>query len=175
MILLAIDPGAAAKPTPKNPRPDPARHGWCLLEILLDQRPQWVSAGHDTEDTVRCHMRTAGVTTVVIERPTRVHREEVGMSLLETAFAAGWFYGVALETIGSANTLSAEHWRTAVVGLRSPSDAQVKAALVRLLDLPARSNAHERDACGVGLGWALRSGVLVGGRGRRTPSAAVAE
>lgn len=171
MLLLAIDPGAAAKPTPRNPHPDPARHGWCLLEILPDQRPRWHSAGHDTEDTVLCQMRTAGVAVVIVERPKRVHREEVGMALLETAFAAGEFHGIALVTGRRAATLSAESWRSAVVGLRSPSDAQVKAALARLLDLPTRSNAHERDACGVGLGWALRSGVLVGGRGRRTPTA----
>lgn len=168
MILLAIDPGAAAKPTKKNPHSDPARHGWCLLEILPDQRPQWVNAGHDPAGLIVDLMELASdLDAVVVERPTRVHREEAGMPLLETAFAAGEFHGRALSVGRQASTLSAENWRTAVVGLRSPSDAQVKAALARLLDLPARSNAHERDACGVGVGWALRSGALVGGRGRR--------
>lgn len=172
MLVLAIDPGCAAKPTPRTPRPDPARHGWCLLEILPDRRPVWVDAGHGDEATVRCHMRTAGVGVVVVEQPSRAHKEEANMPLLQTAFFAGYFHGVALERGLTAGVLSAESWRLTVTGLRGPTDAQVKAALSRMLALPARSNAHERDACGVGLGWALRSGVLAGGKGRRLPAVA---
>lgn len=173
MLILAIDPGCAAKPTPRTPRPDPARHGWCLLEILPDQRPVWCNAGHDERGLlVDLIKMSSDLGTVVVERPSRAHKAEANMPLLETAFAAGEFAGLASAAGRAVHVLTAEVWRLTVTGLRGPTDAQVKAALGRLLTLPARSNAHERDACGVGLGWALRSGVLVGGKGRRLPAVA---
>jgi hypothetical protein len=164
MNILAIDPGCAAKPTLKNPRPGPALHGWCIVRILPGLRPEWVDSGHDDADVIHGRM-AARPEAMVVEQPGRVHTEAANMPLLQTAFAAGQFYGQALER-GLAATLTAETWRATVTGLRSPSDAQVKAALGRMLDLPARSNAHERDACGLAVGWALRTGVLIGGRGR---------
>lgn len=168
MVLLGIDPGAPAKPTPTNRTPV-ALHGWCLLDVQPGERPRWVDAGHDREDTVRCHLRTRGVSCVAVECPARVHTAEAGMSLLATAFEAGRFHGCALEMGLVSAVLTAEHWRQRVTGLRSPTDAQVKTALARLLTLPARSNAHERDAAGVALGYALWTGALPGGRGRLTP------
>lgn len=165
MHILAIDPGCAAKPTLKNPRPGCALHGWCIVSILPGLRPEWLDSGHDEADVIHGRM-AARPEVVVVEQPSRVHTEAANMPLLQTAFAAGQFYGQALER-GLAATLTAETWRATVTGLRSPSDAQVKAALGRMLDLPARSNAHERDACGLAVGWALRTGVLIGGRGRR--------
>lgn len=173
MRIFAIDPGAQAKPTPKNPRPDPACHGWCWIDMPPGERPVWIEAGHSTEEVVRQKMIHAG-STVVVERPVRAHREAAGMSLLDAAFEAGRFYGYALGNGFAAGVLSAEQWRNAVTGLRSPSDAQVKEALSRLVTLPKRSNAHERDACGLAVGFALRAGYLVGGRGRLTPRRAVA-
>ena len=174
MMILGVDPGAPAKPTPAAPRPEPARHGWALVEILPGERPRWVDAGHDTEDVVRCWMRVAGVSHVAVECPARVHTAEAGMSLLATAFEAGRFHGCALEMGLVSAVLTAEHWRQRVTGLRSPSDAQVKTTLARLLTLPARSNAHERDAAGVALGYALWTGALPGGRGRLIPRPATA-
>jgi Holliday junction resolvasome RuvABC endonuclease subunit len=47
--------------------------------------------------------------------------------------------------------VSAHEWRRAIVGKRTASDAEVKAAIGRIVDLPKQSNAHERDACGVAL------------------------
>lgn len=168
MIVLGVDPGSPAKPTPAAPHPEPARHGWALVEILPDQRPRWVDAGHSTEDAVRCRMRVAGVSHVAVECPARVHTAEAGMSLLATAFEAGRFHGCALEMGLVSAVLTAEDWRMCVAGSRSPSDAVVKVAIGHLVALPRQTNAHERDAAGVALGWALRSGVLVGGRGRLT-------
>ena len=44
--ILAIDPGCAAKPTLKNPRPGCALHGWCIVRILPGLRPEWMVCGH---------------------------------------------------------------------------------------------------------------------------------
>lgn len=169
MNILAIDPGCAAKPTIKNPKPGPALHGWCIVGIEPDQRPRWVESGHDEADVVRRQMALLDIDAIVVEVPSRAHKEAVNVPLLLTAFAAGEFYGRSLESGRRTAAMAAESWRTAVAGLRSPSDAQVKAALGRMLVLPTRSNAHERDACGLAVGWALRTGVLIGGRGRRRP------
>jgi len=173
MIVLGVDPGAPAKPTPGNRAPV-ALHGWCLLDVQPGERPVWVDAGHDTTDFVLSRMRDTAPGAVVIERPSRAHTVEVNMPLLATAFAAGEFYGRALEQGRTAAVLTAEDWRVCVAGSRSPSDAVVKVAVGRLVALPRQTNAHERDAAGVALGWALRSGLLVGGRGRLTPPAASA-
>lgn len=166
MNILAIDPGCAAKPTLKNPRPGCALHGWCIVRILPGLRPEWMVCGH-TEATLVLRAMDAHPDAVVVEQPGRVHTESANMPLLLTAFAAGEFVGRASERGLAVSTLTAEVWRATVTGLRAPSDAQVKAALGRMLDLPARSNAHERDACGLALGWALRTGALIGGRGRQ--------
>jgi hypothetical protein len=171
MILLGVDPGAPAKPTPGNRHPV-ALHGWCLLDVQPGERPRWVSAGHDTTDFVLSRMRDTAPGAVVIERPVRAHKMEANMPLLETALAAGEFYGRAAQMGRTAALLSAESWRACVAGSSSASDARVKTALgIHLPNLPKQSNPHERDAAGVALGWALRSGLLVGGRGRLTPPA----
>lgn len=174
MLILAIDPGAVSRPANRRPSdPEEQRHGWCTLRILPDQRPEWCDAGHDLDAEVSNKLRAIGVNVVAVERPAGyIHEHARGAALLETAYAAGLLMGRAEGAGKVAHAISAEQWRGCVVGLTSPSDAQVKAALGRLLTLPARSNAHERDACGVGLGWALRSGALVGGKGRRLPAVA---
>lgn len=46
---------------------------------------------------------------------------------------------------------SALEWRRAVIGKSNASDAEVKRVLSALVALPARSNAHERDAVGLAL------------------------
>jgi hypothetical protein len=175
MILLGIDPGAPAKPTPANRTPI-ALHGWCLLDVQPDQRPVWVSAGHsEMAGLIDLIEHASDLDAVVVERPVRAHKMEANMPLLETALAAGEFYGRAAQMGRAAALLSAESWRACVAGSSSASDARVKTALgIHLPNLPKRSNPHERDAAGVALGWALRSGLLVGGRGRLTPPAAAA-
>ena len=164
MLIFAIDPG-------------PREHGWCLVEILPGERPSWHSAGKAIDVTPM--FAAPDLAAVLVERPSGyVHEHARGAALLDTAYQAGLLVGLASAASEGRHTVQdmpPEQWRVAVTGLRSPSDAQVKAALGRLLDLPARSNAHERDACGLAVGWALRTGALVGGRGRRTPRPTPAE
>lgn len=160
--------------------PGPERHGWCLLLVEPGQRPRWLAAGHDDLADVgdvasATAERVGGRLMSVVERPAGyIHEHARGAQLLATAFAAGalWHKLGGRSLLGPCAQIAPERWRSVVCGKPTPSDADVKRALGIHLTLPARSNAHERDACGVALGWALLAGIVVGGRGRTDPSPA---
>jgi hypothetical protein len=57
-------------------------------------------------------------------------------------------------------TVDAATWRSALVGSRSPSDAEVARVIrLRVPNWPRVSNAHQRDAAGC----ALYAGLVRGG------------
>lgn len=161
-LVLGVDPGAKL-------------HGWCLLALAPGQRPRWAAAGHHDAASLGQAVRaeTVGLGDVlisVVEKPAGyVHEPARGAALIETAFWAGalWQQLGGTSLAGPCHLLSPEQWRRVVCGKGTPSDAEVKSALRVRLALPARSNAHQRDACGVAWAWAQMSGLLVGGKGRR--------
>jgi Holliday junction resolvasome RuvABC endonuclease subunit len=96
---------------------------------------------------------------VAVERVEHVHgSDRMGSSYAEGLTRAAWIGG---EIAGAARarglkvvTVDAPTWRSALVGSRRASDAEVKRmVLTRIPGWPSSSNAHERDAAGVAL-WA---------------------
>ncbi len=78
-------------------------------------------------------------------------------ALVATSAVAGILEGLAKGR--QLVKLSAASWRRIVLGLRSPTDAQIKEVVGRLVDgLPTRTNAHVRDALGVAIAasWTTR-------------------
>lgn len=74
---------------------------------------------------------------------------------------AGFARGLGLRVVEA----SALEWRRAIVGKRNASDAEIKTALSRLVDLP-RTNAHVRDSIGLAL-YAYRKILLESRTSRR--------
>jgi Holliday junction resolvasome RuvABC endonuclease subunit len=165
LIVLGVDPGATT--------------GWALVKVSLSvSGSQWLAAGAEREPSnvlsvMRGSMLTAG------ERIELVAIETIGTVFPRARFGAGMAKDLARasriggELAGAAKVMGltvaeveAAAWRRALTGRGAPKDRLVKLALGMVIKLPARSNAHERDAAGVALHCARRA--LVNARLRFT-------
>lgn len=130
-------------------------------DIPNEELAKWVA--RDTSDII------------AVERPEgRVYSSKgagIVPHLLQAANAAGIVRGaveVANESRPAVALLEcpAVRWRKDVVGKGSATNAEVKAAVLRLVGgWPKRSDNHERDACGVAIHAARVLGlVMLSGR-----------
>lgn len=150
MLILGIDPG-------------PKLHGFALLDVTRARRVR-VTSGHcDTAEMVaRIALHTTsddGAEVVAVEWSDRIlggfdnHQRSraIAAELVATQGEAGIFVGCAWSR---AVRIEAADWRLGIVGASSPSDAQVRAVILRLVEgWPERSSAgrHACDAAGVAL------------------------
>lgn len=148
LVVLGFDPGATT--------------GWAYLEVSL-AAATWIAAGAERDPSELLHrvQTTATLDLVALERVATVFpRDRFGTAMARDLAHASWIGG---EIAGAVRMLrravaecEATEWRKALVGATSPSDAKITRALRMHLRLPARSNAHERDAAGVALFCARR-------------------
>lgn len=145
--VLGIDPGST-------------EHGWAVLDVSKSMRCKWLSEGHSTLEEMQ--QATFGrIDLVAIERPSGyVHEQARGAELLNTSFQAGRIYEWACKLVGADKVvcLSAEQARSMIAKKATTDDAVVRAALQLFLDLPEKSNVHERDAAAAALAGWMRHG-----------------
>ncbi len=139
---------------------DPGEHstGWCLLESAITRGfARYLDGGNveSTKSAFRTLIATIEPTRTIcaIEAPSgHIHEHVRGAALLATARVAGWIGGIAFSQEAKTIEVSASKWRLAICGKTNPSDAIVKLAVSRYtVGMPARSNAHVRDALGCGI------------------------
>ena len=145
---------------------DPGEHiGVALLEVGARQAVPlvlgaWAASEPPASLLARLREHVDHRETVVcVERVEAVH----GAARMGSGYATGlclsnWIGGLLAGFAGADGlrvvTCTAAEWRSALVGSRSPSDAEVKQAVrLRIPNWPAKSNAHQRDAAGCAL-WA---------------------
>lgn len=150
MLILGIDPG-------------PKLHGFALLDVTRERR-RYVSSGHcDTAEMVArigC-AKADGVEAVGVEWSTEVlgfgspaRALAIARALLGAQSEASALATHAEVLLLRVERISALDWRLGIVGKKSPSDAQVRAVILRLVEgWPERSSAgrHACDAAGVAL------------------------
>lgn len=142
MIVLALDPGrsighAVLDFESRRPR-------ILLLEVTEDTNPamSWMHLNASISPIIAIETNETYVTRERNVNPAPfINAARIGGEL------AGYARALGLRVVA----VSAHEWRRAIVGKRNASDADIKAAVSRLVDLPKRSNAHERDAIGVAL------------------------
>jgi hypothetical protein len=158
VIVLAADVGATT--------------GLALLE-LQDGRPTWLDGmstrglfvdGPRLIATPReCFADLGNVDCVVVEVPGNIQSGgkstgaglSIGKHLIASAEQAGLLLGWAQAHRVPTLRATAHVWRKAVVGKGNATDAEVKVAVTRqVAGLPERTNAHVRDAVGLGV-WGL--------------------
>lgn len=169
--------------------PGPSTTGYGILEMGRDRRGlgRFVACGQirssDEFELLAVLDRAGRGALVCVETPSASMRAgedrkailSIASELIATSRQAGWIAGYvaglwqASDEPGPAPfTASAEQVRAAIGAGRSPSDAQVKAAVQRwVTDLPKISNAHERDALAVALVglWNVSNAVQRRGNG----------
>lgn len=151
MKILGIDPG-------------PKLHGFALLDLTRERRT-WLMSGRETTSGLLALLdgwEAGGPGTlpvVGVEWSARIlggfashqRSRSIAAALIATQGEAGILVGRA----GSrAVRIEAAQWRRGIVGTPSPTDAQVRAAILRLVEgWPTRSSAgaHACDAAGVAL------------------------
>lgn len=150
VLILGIDPG-------------PRLHGYALLDVTRERRLH-VSSGRATTDELVCCLPTQAfdVAEVVgVEWSDRVlggfgdhqRSRSIAAALIATQGEAGILVGRASATT-RVERIEASSWRRGILGTSSPTDAQVRAAILRLVEgWPRRSSAgaHACDAAGVAL------------------------
>lgn len=150
MIVLGLDPGV--------------KLGWARVELAHGKRPVVLSCGKsvcsstgETDEVIGGLLDGTPIGAVIaIETLKGIAFPAKGASIVGSLIAAAkveervrvrcqdW-------THRGCYDLTAGDWRVAVVGRRSPSDAQVAAALkLACANLP-RTNEHARDAIGVAI------------------------
>lgn len=150
MLILGIDPG-------------PRLHGYALLDVTRARRVRITSGHCDTAEMVaRIALHTTrddGAEIVGVEWSDRIlggfenHQRSraIARQLIATQGEAGILIGRAGDRVVR---IEAARWRRGIVGTSSPTDAMVRAAILRQVEgWPARSSAgaHACDAAGVAL------------------------
>jgi Holliday junction resolvasome RuvABC endonuclease subunit len=151
---------------------DPSTEGtaWAMLDIQPKSR-KYLDCGRarDDEAIVDFFDRFVGygfpTILVAVETPghaLHIHHEGIPAArarascLIATARVAGFISGRASARGLLVYEVTPERWRSLVIGLPSPQDVAIKAAITRLVvEWPAKSNSHVRDAAGVALGAEL--------------------
>lgn len=152
MIILGIDPG-------------PSECGWMSIENDEDARERsrpW--RVHNCGNLLARREPIAELLedcipdAVAIERPkwqdhgrNPVATRAIASNLIETNYVVGRIAEMVLALGITLIEIAAQTWRLGLLSSRSPSDAQIKRALERLLGLPTRTNAHQRDGGGIAL------------------------
>jgi Holliday junction resolvasome RuvABC endonuclease subunit len=143
MVIVGIDPG-------------PTSCGWAEIAAEHGGRARFIRGGL-TDDPLSITHDDADLWAV--ERPQYRPiggRDRVAQSLamaaalLETAWVAARIVGRLEELRRQVVTPTCGEVRRALVGRHSATDAEVKAALAGLVELP-RTNCHVRDAVAVAL------------------------
>ncbi len=145
MIILAFDPGKET--------------GHAFLDFTSGRpllRSYAVLAESDIEHTLatelHCADRADPVVAVEVNEVYATRERNFNpVHLIRAGRIAGQIIGYARALDVRVVTFSAHEWRGAIVGDRTPSDADIKRVLSRLVELPKQSNNHERDAIGCGL------------------------
>lgn len=159
MIVLGADTGATT--------------AFALVE-WQDGRPTWLDSmstraffvdGHRLIATPRdCFADARNLDAVCVEVSSGVQSQGksvgagfgIARGLIAASEQAGMLLGWAQALGVPVLRVSAHDWRKAIIGKRNASDAEIKAALPRVvIDVPERSNSHVRDAIGVAT-WGLR-------------------
>jgi Holliday junction resolvasome RuvABC endonuclease subunit len=160
MILAAFDPGST-------------RTGWSRLYVHGGAGTgapitcAFLDGGHVVNDLGVIGACIGNAELVAIERVRGVAYGPKGAGivphLIEASYACGGIAWLARSLGRRVLELTARDWRGVVLNKPHASDAEVKEAIARLVrGLPKRTNAHVRDAVGVGLGAAwLRNGRAV--------------
>lgn len=141
--VLGIDPGTK-------------KHGWCLVDVTIRDAPIWVQGGYTEEpfmlidsydDADACNL------LIVVEQPRALHNPMANVQVIATAWEGGDIFGYAKARGFARLKVGPQEWRIALVGNSKRgenADHKVKAELERIVrQMPARSSAHARDACGV--------------------------
>lgn len=143
--VLGIDPGTS-------------KHGWCLVDVTIRSAPIWVQGGHSEDPfTLIDSYDDAHASTLLIavEQPRALHNPMANVPLIETAWCGGEVYGYARARGFSILAVGPNEWRTGLVGRPRAGenvDRKVAAYLERFVrQMPTRSSAHARDACGVAI------------------------
>lgn len=146
MIVLAFDPGKTI--------------GCALVDFSFTPRPliRATSALTETEiahtlaTELHCADRENFIVAVEVNETYATRERDFNpVHLVRAGRIAGEIIGHARALGARVVTFSAHEWRRAIVGSRTPTDAQIKATIARLVDISKRSNNHERDAIGVAL------------------------
>lgn len=177
LLVLGLDPG-------------PDENGWALVEsIRRGGHPAFVAGGkvmsegpalrwvlRRAEQQAAMDRRACPDLVVAIERPHwhGVARDEaaqraIGACLIETNYVVGRIAEMAEARGLAVLEIAAPVWRKRVLGKATADDAAIAQALPLVVsNLPKRSNAHVRDACGVAVGAlrALRVGLGAEGASR---------
>lgn len=138
--VLGVDPGTA-------------HVGLAVVEISPNGQCYWIGARTIRPEEISPalfsnYRTTMDVTFVAVEVPEGRNGPAIKF-LAPTARIAGECFGIA-RTLGfKAEYLLPREWRKPVTGKHNPSDKQIHDALDDVMDLPTRSNAHERDAAGI--------------------------
>lgn len=144
MRILSVDPGSTSA-------------GWSIITQSPRARPQFVAGG-------TCPVTPSALSELLADHaPVDVLAIETieiygaqGMAvrmrdLAKTSGAAellrGLAFGKGIPVLG----ITASEWRLAVIGKRSPSDAEVKRTVTSLVDGLPRTNEHVRDATGLAI------------------------
>lgn len=148
MKILGIDPG-------------PTESGWMTIASSLRNNQRFSNCGNvaSKRDAFLELIDVEAPDVVAIERPkwqdhgrNPVATRAIASNLIETNYVVARFAEIVIASGLKLLELPAQTWRLGLLRARSPSDAQIKRALVALLPgLPTRTNAHERDAGGVAL------------------------
>lgn len=143
MRVLAFDPGAEI--------------GWAALDHtgkLLDSYGSTRGMNH-VEQILSDFSRVASAADIVaVERNPFFATGQRAFNpspLIDAAFVGGTIKGLAMGHGLTVVEASAHQWRQAIVGKRTANDAEVKAALLRIMPGLPRCNAHVRDAIGLAL------------------------
>lgn len=150
MLILGIDPG-------------PKLHGYALIHATRARRVHVASGKCDSSEML-ARIRTPvghpeGAQLVAVERAVRIlggfdspqRARAIAEQMFAAQFHAGTFFNQAA---GRAITIEAAKWREGIIGMSSPSDAQVRAVILRLVEgWPKTSSAgeHACDAAGIAL------------------------
>ena len=146
--ILALDPG-------------PTSSGWCLL-VTESGRPVVVATGEvaSTSSALAALVDAAAPVRMAVEVVRGYLRGTfAAASLFATAHVAGRIEQMGVGRGLGCSCLTASEWRKALIGKGASSDAAIKSWLAAYGFLPAwATNAHERDAAGLGLAAILLAG-----------------
>ena len=153
MNLLSLDPG-------------PTSSGYARVR-LVGPRVTYVSSGRVSSDLNQLErLFDPELDAVAVETPKGyVFSPARGAQLLATARIAGALAWMAQARHLRLVELSAGEWRKALCGRATADDHRVADAVAaNVIDCPAKSNVHVRDALGLAL---VAAWQLAGSLGRR--------
>lgn len=154
VFFVAVDPG-------------PSRSAYACIEASYDGGLRYVDGEHGSsvrmwQDAIpiECALTPPGAVVGAVERPEWMPKMIYAKHLVETARVAGTFEEVFREELGRpAISLRALDWKR-IIGLKpNANDAEVKAALPRLVSGIPKTNCHVRDAIGVAVAAAKLMGL----------------